>query len=71
MNIFEAPRIGRFIRWAFTGFNLKRYESIMNDNYAYSSKRLRKIIFFFDFLIGIVFSIFIAFGIFKLSQILF
>lgn len=55
MHIYEAPRIGRFIRWVFTGFNLKKYETIMNNSYECKSKKNNTILLIFDYLIGISF----------------
>jgi hypothetical protein len=62
MHISETPRIGRFIRWVFTGFNLKKYETIMNDPYESKSKKNNTILLFFDYFIGISFISFFIFS---------
>jgi len=63
MHITEATRIGRFVRWAFTGFNQNKYETIMNNSYESKSKKNNTILLFFDFLIGISFISFFIFSI--------
>ena len=58
MTTRNAAGIGRFIRWAFTGFNIKKYELIINSKKVYNKAIYNILLNIFDYFLGCSFIIF-------------
>jgi hypothetical protein len=52
MTTRNIAGIGRFIRWAFTGFNLKKYDLIIKSKKVYKKEIYGILLNILDYIVG-------------------